>query len=78
VHRLATASGKSWCWLTSSKVSRVADTLDSREEGGRGLILVHELADSWGTRLRREGKEVWFRLPMEKGTHDGGVFPTID
>lgn len=37
------------------------------DEGGRGLQLVHRLADRWGTRPEGEGKVVWFeqRLPAE-------------
>ncbi|MHA6762702.1 SpoIIE family protein phosphatase [Streptacidiphilus sp. PAMC 29251] len=30
------------------------------DEGGRGLQLVHQLADSWGTRAEGAGKVVWF------------------
>ncbi|MEY9963286.1 PAS domain S-box-containing protein [Streptacidiphilus sp. MAP12-16] len=37
------------------------------DEGGRGLQLVHRLADSWGTRADGAGKVVWFKqaLPGE-------------
>lgn len=31
-------------------------------ESGRGLHLVDELADAWGTEVLPEGKQVWFRL----------------
>jgi sigma-B regulation protein RsbU (phosphoserine phosphatase) len=31
-------------------------------EGGRGLLLVHELADAWGTEHRGGRKAVWFTL----------------
>ena len=31
-------------------------------EGGRGLLLVQHLAESWGTLPAAEGKQVWFRL----------------
>jgi anti-sigma regulatory factor (Ser/Thr protein kinase) len=30
------------------------------DEGGRGLELVHSLADRWGTRVEGAGKVVWF------------------
>ncbi|MER7052882.1 MULTISPECIES: ATP-binding protein [unclassified Streptomyces] len=29
---------------------------------GRGLVLVHSLADAWGVRPHGVGKSVWFRL----------------
>ncbi|MEU3841030.1 SpoIIE family protein phosphatase [Streptomyces sp. NPDC028635] len=37
------------------------------DEGGRGLLLVAQLADRWGTRHSREGKVIWAeqRLPAE-------------
>jgi anti-sigma regulatory factor (Ser/Thr protein kinase) len=31
-------------------------------ENGRGLLLVDQLADSWGWRPETGGKLVWFRL----------------
>ena len=34
------------------------------DEGGRGLQLVHRLADSWGTRSEGAGKVVWFRQAL--------------
>lgn len=30
------------------------------DEGGRGLLLVSELADKWGVAEREPGKVVWF------------------
>ena len=30
--------------------------------GGRGLALVEELSDAWGTRGVEDGKWVWFRV----------------
>lgn len=33
-------------------------------ESGRGLYLVNQLADAWGTALLPEGKQVWFRLTV--------------
>src|SRR4051794_32541692 len=35
-------------------------------EGGRGLLLVDELADEWGVVSLAEGKQVWFRLSAGK------------
>jgi PAS domain S-box-containing protein len=34
------------------------------DEGGRGLELVHRLADSWGTRAEGDGKVVWFEQSL--------------
>jgi anti-sigma regulatory factor (Ser/Thr protein kinase) len=36
----------------------------SWERGGRGLMLVSELADSWGTDPIPDGKLVWFELSL--------------
>ncbi|MCX4695683.1 SpoIIE family protein phosphatase [Streptomyces sp. NBC_01408] len=34
------------------------------DEGGRGLFLVAQLTERWGTRYTREGKTVWTELPL--------------
>ncbi len=34
------------------------------DEGGRGLYLVDQLADRWGSRPTDEGKAVWFQMPI--------------
>ena len=34
------------------------------DEGGRGLYLVDQLARRWGSRPTREGKAVWFEIPI--------------
>ncbi len=34
-----------------------------RDEGGRGLLLVRELADRWGSAPAGDGKAVWATLP---------------
>ncbi|WP_055483246.1 SpoIIE family protein phosphatase [Sphaerimonospora mesophila] len=34
------------------------------DEGGRGLYLVDQLAKRWGSRPTREGKAVWFEIPV--------------
>jgi sigma-B regulation protein RsbU (phosphoserine phosphatase) len=50
-------------------------------EGGRGLVLVHELAEAWGTEHRAGRKAVWFRLSLapEKTSHGGRTeTPTPD
>ncbi|GAA3086988.1 hypothetical protein GCM10017562_66500 [Streptomyces roseofulvus] len=41
------------------------------EEGGRGLFLVAQLADRWGTRYTREGKTIWAEVPI--GADAGGL-----
>jgi PAS domain S-box-containing protein len=37
------------------------------DEGGRGLYLVDQIATRWGSRPTRDGKAVWFELPVEGG-----------
>jgi PAS domain S-box-containing protein len=34
------------------------------DEGGRGLYLVDQLATRWGSRPTRDGKAVWFEMPL--------------
>ncbi|WP_443072681.1 SpoIIE family protein phosphatase [Streptomyces sp. RPT161] len=34
------------------------------DEGGRGLFLVAQLAERWGTRYTHEGKVIWAELPI--------------
>jgi PAS domain S-box-containing protein len=34
------------------------------DEGGRGLYLVDQLATRWGSRPTKDGKAVWFELPL--------------
>ncbi|QGV82086.1 SpoIIE family protein phosphatase [Streptomyces ficellus] len=36
----------------------------STDEGGRGLFLVAQLADRWGTRYTAQGKVIWAELPL--------------
>jgi len=38
--------------------------------GGRGLLLIEALVDTWGARPLDQGKVVWFRLPLPPGWHD--------
>jgi PAS domain S-box-containing protein len=35
------------------------------DEGGRGLYLVDQLATRWGSRPTKEGKAVWFEMPIK-------------
>ncbi|NUS11117.1 MAG: ATP-binding protein, partial [Streptomyces sp.] len=34
------------------------------DEGGRGLFLVAELAETWGTRYGPQGKTIWAEQPL--------------
>lgn len=34
------------------------------DEGGRGLFIVAQLAQRWGTRHTRTGKTIWAELPL--------------
>ncbi|MGW0117248.1 SpoIIE family protein phosphatase [Streptomyces sp. NPDC003327] len=38
------------------------------DEGGRGLYLVAQYAERWGTRYGRRGKTIWAELPVDAGT----------
>lgn len=38
---------------------------DPERPGGWGLALVSRLADRWGTRRRRDGTAVWFRMDRD-------------
>ncbi|GIJ47288.1 hypothetical protein Val02_41740 [Virgisporangium aliadipatigenens] len=48
------------------------------EERGRGLILVNEMADRWGTVYHRQGKVVWFRLSHDTDGTTGPLTPAVD
>ncbi len=39
---------------------------DRSRENGRGIVIVDALASSWGVRRDREGKSVWFELPLDR------------
>jgi serine phosphatase RsbU (regulator of sigma subunit) len=41
------------------------------DEGGRGLYLVDQLASRWGSRPTRDGKAVWFELPVSPASAAG-------
>ncbi|MEV0977333.1 SpoIIE family protein phosphatase [Streptomyces sp. NPDC049915] len=40
------------------------------DEGGRGLLLVAQLAERWGTRHSREGKVIWAEQTLPTEAHD--------
>lgn len=50
-------------------------TVDETSESGRGLRLVHALADAVGTRWTGTGKVVWFRLDVRPTNGPTGVGP---
>jgi hypothetical protein len=35
-----------------------------RGASGRGLKIVSELASSWGIRPTKQGKSIWFEIPI--------------
>ncbi|WP_319690346.1 ATP-binding protein [Streptomyces europaeiscabiei] len=37
----------------------------TEDEGGRGLFLVAQFTDRWGTRFSREGKTIWTELRLQ-------------
>ncbi|AXI80841.1 SpoIIE family protein phosphatase/ATP-binding protein [Peterkaempfera bronchialis] len=48
---------------TSPHLRRAAST----DEGGRGLFLVAQFAERWGTRYTPEGKVIWTEQPLHHG-----------
>ncbi|MFB4419478.1 SpoIIE family protein phosphatase [Streptomyces sp. QL37] len=48
---------------TSPRVRRAATT----DEGGRGLFLVAQFAERWGTRYTPGGKVIWAEQPLHEG-----------
>lgn len=55
---------------TSPHLRHVATT----DEGGRGLFLVAQYAERWGTRYFPRGKVIW----TEQALHNGTKEPTAD
>ena len=45
-----------------------AETTDPLSEGGRGMLLIEALADSWGVQQLPGGKQVWFCLHVPRRT----------
>lgn len=48
---------------TSPHVRRALET----DEGGRGLYMVAQLAELWGTRYHTRGKTIWAQQPLPDG-----------
>ena len=42
------------------------------DEGGRGLYLVDQLATRWGSRPTKDGKAVWFEMPIKNDINGSG------
>jgi serine phosphatase RsbU (regulator of sigma subunit) len=59
--------GSSAVWVevfdTDMRLPRIRSAEES-DEGGRGLYLVEQLATRWGSRPTRNGKAVWFEMPI--------------
>jgi serine phosphatase RsbU (regulator of sigma subunit) len=62
--------GKSSIWVevfdADLRLPRIRSA-DEDDEGGRGLYLVDQLATRWGSRPTKEGKAVWFEMPISGG-----------
>ncbi|MCW2667173.1 MAG: hypothetical protein JWN57_2135 [Frankiales bacterium] len=64
---LRTRPGALRCEVVDGRASAVPQLLepDEEAEGGRGLVVVHALADRWGSETLSAGKCVWFELDRE-------------
>ncbi|MGB6456630.1 MAG: SpoIIE family protein phosphatase [Streptosporangiaceae bacterium] len=51
------------------RLPRIRSAAES-DEGGRGLYLVDQLATRWGSRPTKDGKAVWFEMPIKGGGGD--------
>ncbi|MFF4550077.1 SpoIIE family protein phosphatase [Streptomyces sp. NPDC001406] len=56
---------------TSPRLRRARTT----DEGGRGLFLVAQLAERWGTRYTPDGKVIWTEQPLPPDGSDGSGGP---
>ena len=59
--------GASAVWVevfdTDLRLPRIRSAAET-DEGGRGLYLVDQLASRWGSRPTKDGKAVWFEVPV--------------
>lgn len=53
-----------------SSVVPVVRHPDAADEHGRGILLVDQLANSWGVEPRPDGKTVWFELDVSTATEE--------
>jgi PAS domain S-box-containing protein len=67
--RLRLRRGEHAVWVevfdTDLRLPRIRSA-GATDEGGRGLYLVDQLASRWGSRPTRDGKAVWFELPLAR------------
>jgi PAS domain S-box-containing protein len=63
--RLRRGAGSIWVEVFDAdlRLPRIRSAGET-DEGGRGLYLVDQLATRWGSRPTRDGKAVWFELPL--------------
>ncbi len=54
------AAGVPTAWDRLPRIRSAGET----DEGGRGLYLVDQLATRWGSRPTKDGKAVWFEVPV--------------
>ncbi|MGA5037635.1 SpoIIE family protein phosphatase [Streptomyces capoamus] len=59
---------------TSPRLRRAATT----DEGGRGLFLVAQFAQRWGTRYTGRGKVIWAELALHGGAPAASPLPPVD
>jgi anti-sigma regulatory factor (Ser/Thr protein kinase) len=67
--RLDVVMGDEQVMVAVGDLAPVEQSLEPRHwskdrPGGRGLALVADLSDAWGTRTHSGGKAVWFVLPV--------------
>ncbi len=62
--------GESAVWVevfdSDLRLPRIRSASEN-DEGGRGLYLVDQLSSRWGSRPTKEGKAVWFEVPVRSG-----------
>lgn len=65
--RLRKGSNSVWVEVfdTDLRLPRIR-AAGENDEGGRGLYLVDQLADKWGSRPTEDGKAVWFEMPLKR------------
>jgi len=63
--------GESSIWVevfdSDLRLPRIRSAAET-DEGGRGLYLVDQLATRWGSRPTKDGKAVWFEVPIHGAT----------
>lgn len=65
--RLRKGTSSAWVEVfdTDLRLPRIR-AAGENDEGGRGLYLVDQLADKWGSRPTEDGKAVWFEMPLRR------------